>query len=93
MVNPFKVKRDVYLFIRTPADISEEAVKRGFPSNTWGLSWFNGPMDIIMLPPPPDVPPVNRGWKWAMFLRDAAAFGVKFAHEYKHLKDGHFHDV
>lgn len=91
MANPFTARRDVFWFVRTPAQISEEAIKRGLPKDTWALSWFNGPLDQIMTPPPPDIPLTNRGWKWAMFQRDALRFGIRFAHEYKHLKDGHFH--
>ncbi len=92
MVNPFKVKRDVHWFIRTPAQIKEEAIKRGLPENTLALAWFDGPMDMIMTPPPPDIPLKNRGWAWALFQRDILKWGALVAHEFKHLKDGHFHD-
>ena len=93
MANPFMVKRNVYWLVRTPAQISEEALRYGLPKDTWALSWFNGPLDQIMTPPPPDVPAINRGWKWAMFQRDALKFGIQFAQEYKHLKDGHYHPI
>lgn len=93
MVNPFKIERNVFLFIRTPAQISEEAIKHGFKKGRWGLAWFDGPLDQIMAPPPPELPSIRQGWKWAMFLRDITKWGINFAHEYHHLTHGHFHPI
>ena len=93
MANCFTARRDVFWFVRTPVQISEEAVKRGLPKDTWALSWFDGPMDMIMTPPPPDIPLKNRGWAWMMFQRDIVKWGALVAHEFKHLHEGHFHDI
>ena len=93
MVNPFKIERNVFLFVRTQAQISEEAVRLGFSKDSWGLAWFDGPLDQIMLPPPPEIPSIKQGWKWAMFLRDITKWGIGFAHEYHHLTHGHFHPI
>jgi len=88
---PFNRNRDFYLLTRTPGEITAKAETMGLPKDTWGIASWDGPVDWIMLPPPPEPQPIRRGWKWAMYRRDLTNWAHKFSHEYRHLTEGHHH--
>lgn len=82
---------DIYLMLRESDFVKSEAVRLELPSSTRAYTYFSERFNIIVIPDPPYPPPLHRGWKWYMYLRDIQKWGRLMAHEIRHVREGHFH--